>query len=78
VDEYRVALAANGFVDVEIRDITDNAIRTLGLMADAFETVRDKLSDLVGKEQADSLIDFVRRFGAIPESGYLFLTAVRA
>ncbi|MDX2546534.1 methyltransferase domain-containing protein [Streptomyces sp. WI04-05B] len=78
VDEYRVALAANGFVDVEIRDITDNVIRTLGLMADAFETVRDKLADLVGKERADSLIDFVRRFGSIPESGYLFLTAVRA
>lgn len=78
VDEYRTALAANGFVDVEIRDITDNVIRTLGLMADAFETVRDKLADVVGKEQADSLIDFVRRFGSIPESGYLYLTAVRA
>nr|BBC27539.1 methyltransferase [Streptomyces sp. RI18] len=78
VDEYRTTLAANGFVDVEIRDITDNVIRTLGLMADAYETVRDKLSDLVGEEKADSLIDFVRRFGAIPESGYLFLTAVRA
>jgi 27-O-demethylrifamycin SV methyltransferase len=47
-------------------------------MADAFETVHDKLADLVGEEQATSLIDFVRRFGAIPESGYLFLTAVRA
>ncbi|ATL86019.1 Type 11 methyltransferase [Streptomyces malaysiensis] len=78
VDEYRTALAANGFVDVEIRDITDNVIRTLGLMADAFETVRDKLADVVGKEQADSLIDFVRRFGSIPESGYVYLTAVRA
>lgn len=78
VDEYRMALAANGFVDVEIRDITDNVIRTLTLMADAFETVRDKLADLVGEEKSTSLIDFVRRFGAIPESGYLFLTAVRA
>ncbi|MFJ8473782.1 methyltransferase domain-containing protein [Kitasatospora sp. NPDC094011] len=78
VDEYRVALAANGFVDVEIRDITDNVIRTLGLMADAFDTVRDELADLVGEEHAESLIHNVRRFGAIPESGYLFLTAVRA
>ncbi|WNV85430.1 methyltransferase domain-containing protein [Umezawaea sp. Da 62-37] len=78
IDEYRTALAANGFVDVEIRDITDNVIRTLGLMADAFETVSDKLVDLVGAEQAASLIHFVRRFGAIPESGYVFLTAVRA
>lgn len=78
VDEYRKTLADNGFVDVEIRDVTDNVIRTLGLMADAFETVRDKLSEVVGDEQAGSLIDFVRRFGSIPESGYVFLTAVRA
>lgn len=78
VDEYRTALAANGFVDVEIRDITDNVIRTFGLMADAVETVRDKLVDLVGEEQAASLLHFMRRLGEIPESGYLFLTAVRA
>jgi 27-O-demethylrifamycin SV methyltransferase len=78
VDEYERNLAAAGFVDVEIRDITDNVIRTLLLMADAFETVRDKLADLVGAEQADSLIDFVRRLGSIPESGYVYVTAVRA
>ncbi|KOV82542.1 methyltransferase domain-containing protein [Nocardia sp. NRRL S-836] len=78
IDEYEKNLAAAGYVDVEIRDITDNVIRTLLLMADAFETVRDKLADLVGGEQADSLIDFVRRFGSIPESGYIYVTAVRA
>ncbi|WP_338682092.1 methyltransferase domain-containing protein [Streptomyces acidiscabies] len=78
IEEYRGTLAAAGFVDVEIRDVTDNVIRTLSLMADAFGTVRDKLADLVGGEQADSLIHFVRRFGSIPESGYVYLTAVRA
>lgn len=78
VEEYRKALADNGFVDVEIRDITDNVIRTLLLMADAYETVHDKLAELVGEEQATSLVHHVRRFGSIPESGYVFLTAVRA
>ncbi|MFF7551478.1 methyltransferase domain-containing protein [Streptomyces olivaceus] len=77
VDEYRTALADNGFVDVQITDITDNVIRTLGLMADAVETVRDELAELVGEEQAASLLDFMRKFGSVPESGYLFLTAVR-
>ncbi|MEU4805005.1 methyltransferase domain-containing protein [Actinosynnema sp. NPDC023587] len=78
VDEYRTALAANGFVDVEIRDISDNCSRTLALMADAVDTVRDRLVDLVGAEQATSLIDFMRLSAITPESGYLFLTAVRA
>ncbi|MGP3951506.1 methyltransferase domain-containing protein [Streptomyces sp. 7N604] len=78
VDEYQKALAANGFVDVEIRDISDNVSRTLAVMADAVETVRDKLADLVGEEQATSLIDFMRLSAVTPESGYLFLTAVRA
>ena len=77
IDEYRTALAANGFVDVEIRDITDNVIRTFGLMADAVETKRDDLVDLVGEEQAASLLHFMRRLGEVRESGYLFLTAVR-
>ncbi|MCL7382275.1 methyltransferase domain-containing protein [Streptomyces sp. 35G-GA-8] len=78
VDEYRTALAASGFVDVEIRDISDNVSRTLAVMADAVETVRDKLAGLVGEEQATSLIDFMRLSAVTPESGYLFLTAVRA
>jgi cyclopropane fatty-acyl-phospholipid synthase-like methyltransferase len=77
-DEYRKNLAANGFVDVEIRDITDNVIRTLALMADAYETVHDKLADLVGEEKATLLVEGVRKFGSIPESGYIFVTAVRA
>ncbi|MET8976714.1 methyltransferase domain-containing protein [Streptomyces sp. NPDC004539] len=78
IDEYRQALADNGFVDVEIRDISDNVGRTLDLMADAVETVKDKLTALVGAEQATSLIDFMRLSAATPESGYVFLTAVRA
>lgn len=78
IDEYRQTLADNGFVDVEIRDISDNVGRTLDLMADAVETVKDKLTALVGEEQATSLIDFMRLSAATPESGYLFLTAVRA
>lgn len=78
MDEYRTALAANGFVDVEIRDISDNVSRTLAVMADAVETVRDKLTALVGDEQATSLIDFMRLSAVTPESGYVFLTAVRA
>lgn len=47
-------------------------------MADAVETVHDDLAALVGEEQATSLLDFMRKFGSVPESGYLFLTAVRA
>jgi 27-O-demethylrifamycin SV methyltransferase len=78
IDVYRTALAANGFVDVDIRDISDNVGCTLDLMAGAVETVRDKLDDLVGEEQATSLIDFIRLSAATPENGYLFLTAVRA
>lgn len=76
IDEYRTSLAANGFVDVEIRDITDNVIRTFGLMADAVETKRDELVELVGEEQAASLLHFMRRLGEVRESGYLFLSAV--
>ncbi|MET9634755.1 methyltransferase domain-containing protein [Lentzea sp. NPDC006480] len=78
IAEYEKNLAASGFVDVEIRDVTDNVIRTLLLMADAFETVRDKLADLVGAQKADELIHFVRQFGSIPESGYVYVTATRA
>jgi cyclopropane fatty-acyl-phospholipid synthase-like methyltransferase len=78
IDEYRESLAANGFVDVEIRDITDNCARTTALMADGVETQRDKLVSLVGEEQAASLLDFMRRAAAAPESGYLILTATRA
>lgn len=78
VDEYRENLAAHGFVDVEMRDITDHCIRTLLLMADAFETVHDKLGELVGEERATSLVEGVRAFGSIPESGYIYVTAVRA
>ena len=78
IDEYRTALAASGFVDVEIHDISDNVSRTLAVMADAVETVHDKLAALVGEEQATSLIDFMRLSAVTPESGYLFLTAVRA
>ena len=77
IDEYRTALAATGFVDADIRDVSANVGKTLGLMADAVDTVRDELSALVGEEQAASLIDFMRLSGATPESGYVYLTAVR-
>ncbi|SDP68465.1 methyltransferase domain-containing protein [Lentzea jiangxiensis] len=78
IDEYRTELAANGFVDVEIRDISANSCRTLAVMADAVETERDKLVALVGEEQATSLLDFMRLSAVTPEQGYLYLTATRA
>lgn len=78
MDEYRQTLSANGFVDVEIRDISDNVSRTGAILADVVETVRDKLVEQAGEEQVTSLIDFMRRAAATPENGYLFLTAVRA
>lgn len=78
IEEYRNALAANGFVDVEIRDITDNCARTTALMADTVETRRADLVALVGEEQTASLLDFMRRAAAAAESGYLILTATRA
>ncbi|OON71492.1 methyltransferase domain-containing protein [Streptomyces tsukubensis] len=78
MDEYRETLSANGFVDVEIRDISDNVSRTGAILADVVETVRDKLVAQAGEEQVTSLIDFMRRAAATPENGYLFLTAVRA
>ncbi|MCS7477001.1 methyltransferase domain-containing protein [Umezawaea endophytica] len=78
VDEYRTALAANGFVDVEIRDISDNCNRTLAVMADAVETKYDELAALVGEEQATSLLAFMRLSAVTPEQGYLYLAAVRA
>lgn len=78
IDEYRKTLADNGFVDVEIRDITPNVGRTLGLMADTVETVRDKLIEVIGEEETDARLNFMRLAGSTPESGYLYLTAVRA
>jgi hypothetical protein len=63
---------------VEVRDISDNCSRTLALMAEAVDTVRDELAELVGEERATSLIDFMALSAVTPESGYLFLTAVRA
>ncbi|MGI5500734.1 methyltransferase domain-containing protein [Lentzea sp. CA-135723] len=78
IEEYREALAANGFVDVDIRDVTANCNRTLAVMADAVETRRDELNALVGEEQAQSLLDFMRLSAVTPEQGYVFLTATRA
>ena len=78
IDEYRTELAANGFVDVDTRDISANSCRTLAVMADAVETERDKLVALVGEEQATSLLDFMRLSAVTPEQGYLHLTATRA
>ncbi|MFJ8854814.1 methyltransferase domain-containing protein [Streptomyces sp. NPDC102437] len=78
MDEYRETLSANGFIDVEIRDISENVSRTGAILADVVETVRDKLVEQAGEEQVASLIDFMRRAAATPENGYLFLTAVRA
>ncbi|QFR96925.1 methyltransferase domain-containing protein [Streptomyces tsukubensis] len=77
MDEYRETLSANGFVDVEIRDISDNVSRTGAILADVVETVRDKLVAQAVRA-VTSLIDFMRRAAATPENGYLFLTAVRA
>ncbi|MFE7452117.1 methyltransferase domain-containing protein [Streptomyces griseus] len=78
MDEYRETLSANGFVDVEIRDISDNVSRTGAILADVVESVRDKLIEQAGEDQVASLIDFMRRAAATPENGYLFLTAVHA
>jgi cyclopropane fatty-acyl-phospholipid synthase-like methyltransferase len=81
MDEYRALLIEHGFVDVEIRDISDNVARTGAVLADVVETVRDKLVQQAGdggEEQVDELIAFMRRAAATPENGYLFLTAVRA
>ncbi len=78
IEEYRGALLAHGFVDLDIRDVTANCNRTLALMADAVETRRDELSALVGEERAQSLLDFMRLSAVTPEQGYVFLTATRA
>ena len=74
--EYEGLLAANGFVDVEIRDISDRVSRTGAVLADVVETVRDDLVALEGAEQVDRLIAFMRRAAATPENGYLLATAV--
>ncbi|WP_199443683.1 methyltransferase domain-containing protein [Umezawaea beigongshangensis] len=74
-DEYSELLAANGFVDVEIRDISDRVARTGVIMADAVAARRDELSRLSGPEPVDQYIDLMRRAAASPDNGYLVLTA---
>ncbi|WP_394620635.1 methyltransferase domain-containing protein [Lentzea sp. JNUCC 0626] len=78
IEEYREALAATGFVDVELRDLTAHCNRTLTVMAEAVQTRRDELNALVGEVQAQSLLDFMRLSAVTPEQGYVFLTATRA
>ncbi|MFF7990880.1 methyltransferase domain-containing protein [Kitasatospora xanthocidica] len=73
--EYSELLAANGFVDVDIRDISDNVVRTGTIMADAVEARRDELARIEGPEPVDQYIDLMRRAAARPDIGYLVIAA---
>jgi 27-O-demethylrifamycin SV methyltransferase len=74
-DEYTELLTANGFVDIELRDISDRVARTGRIMADAVEARRDELVKLDGPEPVDQYIDLMRRAAASPDNGYLVVTA---
>ncbi|WP_381801522.1 methyltransferase domain-containing protein [Streptomyces niveus] len=73
--EYLELLAAHGFVDVEVRDISDNVVRTGAIMADVVEARRDELAKIDGPEPVDQYIDLMRRAAANPNIGYLVVAA---
>lgn len=77
VEEYREQLAAHGFVDVEIHDISDNVLRTGTVLADTVEEMRDQFLEHATAEEIDSLTHFMRLAAVTPENGYLFITATR-
>ncbi|WP_329241839.1 methyltransferase domain-containing protein [Actinoallomurus sp. NBC_01490] len=78
VDRYEQWLKAQGFVDVRVRDIGDHVMPRTGMaMARAVEAKRDELVDLVGAEQADALIAFMRTASRTHEIGYIYATAIR-
>ncbi|GAA2966157.1 methyltransferase domain-containing protein [Kitasatospora cinereorecta] len=74
-DEYSGLLAANGFVDIDIRDISDKVVRTGVIMADAVEARRDELARIDGPEPVDQYIGLMRRAAASPGIGYLVIAA---
>ncbi|MGQ5580720.1 methyltransferase type 11 [Streptomyces sp. ZS0098] len=76
-DEYRGLLTANGFVDIDIRDISDKVVRTGMIMADAVEARRDELARIDGPEPVDQYIGLMRRAAASPGIGYLVIAATR-
>ncbi len=65
-DEYRGLLAENGFVDIDVRDISDKVVRTGMIMADAVEARRDELARIDGPEPVDQYIGLMRRGGGQP------------
>ncbi|MFD5896382.1 MULTISPECIES: methyltransferase domain-containing protein [unclassified Streptomyces] len=73
--EYLELLAAHGFVDVEVRDISDKVVRTGAIMADVVEARRDELAKIDGPEPVDQYIDLMRRAAANPDIGYLVIVA---
>lgn len=73
--EYSELLTANGFIDVEIRDISDNVVRTGTIMADAVQARRDELARINGPEPVDQYIDLMRRAAVSPDNGYLVIAA---
>ncbi|MET4921810.1 methyltransferase domain-containing protein [Streptomyces sp. PSRA5] len=73
--EYLELLAAHGFVDVEVRDISDKVVRTGAIMADVVEARRDELAEIDGPEPVDQYIDLMRRAAANPDIGYLVIVA---
>jgi ubiquinone/menaquinone biosynthesis C-methylase UbiE len=77
-EEYADRLAASGFTEVAIYDISENVNRSGAVLADLIESVHDKFADVVGAEEAGTLLRFMRRAAATPENGYLYFTAVRS
>ncbi|MBB0242852.1 methyltransferase domain-containing protein [Streptomyces alkaliphilus] len=73
--EYSELLVANGFIDVEIRDISDKVMRTGVIMAEAVRARRDELARINGAEPVDQYIDLMRRAAASPDNGYLVMRA---
>ncbi|WP_069170081.1 methyltransferase domain-containing protein [Streptomyces griseus] len=74
-DEYSGLLTASGFVDIDIRDISDKVARTGMIMADAVEARREELARIDGPEPVDQYIGLMRRAAASPDIGYLVIAA---
>ncbi|WP_330177306.1 methyltransferase domain-containing protein [Streptomyces sp. NBC_01498] len=73
--EYLELLAAHGFVDVEVHDISDKVVRTGVIMADVVAARRDELAKIDGPEPVDQYIDLMRRAAASQDIGYLVIAA---
>ncbi|MET8875639.1 methyltransferase domain-containing protein [Nocardia sp. NPDC004604] len=77
LDEYVEQLGAHDFAVTNVRDISDNVLRTGILLADAMESVREQLVANGNATEVDAMINATREFATTAEFGYVIISAVR-